>query len=62
MLIVKAEVAPCTDISDASREAVELAQRLNAVVQIHFNGIMLLASPDDAEDSLVVQYHLRRTK
>lgn len=47
-----------TDISDAAKDAVELARREECIAKFDFNGIELEASEYTSSNDLVSLYHL----
>lgn len=55
-LTIKAEVEPGSTINDASKQAVELASKLNTYVEFSFNGVTCIAKPGGDAEKLVKNF------
>lgn len=59
-LIIKAEPLPGDTIHEASKEAVKLAVRLGCIVELNFNGIVMLISETNTDNAeIVLEYYER---
>jgi hypothetical protein len=51
------EFSPGSDIADACRDAVALANKTGVAIHGKFNGVLLMAAPGDRADDLCKSWH-----
>lgn len=56
-LVLKVELFDGADVHDAACDLCMLAKRVGVLVEADFNGVKLLARPDDSSVRLVRAYH-----
>lgn len=53
---INIEPAPGANINNFAKEVVELAKKINLIVNGKFNGCLLIARPDSKPEELIEQY------